>query len=176
MHKTKQPNTNKQNPQEQTTKPPRQQQTKNPTTHATTDPGCCYVGFLLVSHFPPVHLYLTPFLFNSYTLHLTEPRAVFSYILDFKPKKLLTVFNNPFVAVTRALFSLPNFYFLLHAHSQVCYCKVAHWDEGWAAGMDGGLAEKGLKYRVDFNFCNFSFKHTKISYKELANTLHGFVR
>lgn len=54
---------------------------------------------------------------------------------------------------------------------------MAHWDEGWAAGRDWGLAEKGLKYPVVGCFVLFFFfKHTKIRYKELANTLHSSIR
>lgn len=80
---------------------------------------------------------------------------VFSYILDFKAKKknYSLFLNHPFVAVNRALFSFPNFFFLLHARSRVrYYCKVAHWDEGWAAGRGWGVAEKGLKCWVGFNY------------------------
>ena len=110
---------------------------KNQTLDAVTWDFCCSSS---------------PFVFNPISvqliyIYLTEPKWYFPTFWISK-QKLLTVFNHPFVAVNRALFSLPNFFFLLHAHSRVCYCKVAHWDEGWAAGRDWGLAEKRLKYRV----------------------------
>lgn len=42
--------------------------------------------------------------------------------------------------------SLPKLFFLLHAHTLLCYCRVVH--VGWAAGIDCFHVEKVVKGSV----------------------------
>lgn len=73
-----------------------------------------------------------------------------------------SLFSTP---LSPAQFSLPRFYFLLPTCPRLCYWKLDHWDEGWAAATVGA-AEKGLKYRLLAWFWVFFFpiKCTKLTF------------
>jgi len=124
--------------------------------------------------FPPTpFVFFDPISIQLFYIHLTKPKWHFP-IFWISKWKLLTGFNKSFVAIPSSVFLTTFSFSLLHAHSRVCYCKVAHWDEGWAVGRGWGSAEKGLKYQV--GGCLVVFKHPQRSYKELANTLCSFPR